>query len=393
MILRSIPNTSKRYGGLATKLKNSEKNILKAGLIIIAFILIYTGTIRLVDQELHGFIKGWFYNRFNIYTDFPIRGNLGVIFENWAQLKQFLIKVFFTFIVILGLCASIAAYLYERYRSNKDIAFISESISSFMNSNNVDLMLPKKYSEIETQLIKIKAVSEKNQQLVQTEMQRKNDLITYLAHDLKTPLASVIGYLSLLDEAPEMPVAQKSKYVGIALEKAFRLEELINEFFEITRFNLQSIVLNKGKIKLAFMLQQLADEFYPMLEPQGKQVSIDVPDDLILVGDADKLARVFNNILKNAITYSYENSIIYISAAQQGENIMITFTNQGDQIPSQRLNTIFDKFYRLDSARSTNTGGAGLGLAIAKEIVTAHNGTITAESNLEHTKFTVKIPS
>jgi len=190
-----------------------------------------------------------------------------------------------------------------------------------------------------------------------------------------------------------MPAEQKVKYTGVALTKAFRLEDLINEFFEITRFNLQSIVLNKGKIRLAFMLQQMVDEFYPMLTPQGKQTSIQVPADLILVGDADKLARVFNNILKNAIAYSYETSVIDISASQEGEYVVITFTNQGDPIPSQKLDNIFEIFYRLDSARSTNTGGAGLGLAIAKEIVTAHGGTITAESNSEHTKFTVKLPS
>jgi two-component system sensor histidine kinase VanS len=111
-----------------------------------------------------------------------------------------------------------------------------------------------------------------------------------------------------------------------------------------------------------------------------------------LWGDADKLARVFNNILKNALAYSYEDSVIDISAQQQDKNIMITFTNQGNLIPPQRLDTIFEKFYRLDAARSTNTGGAGLGLAIAKEIVKAHDGTISVESNKENTTFTVKLP-
>jgi two-component system sensor histidine kinase VanS len=284
------------------------------------------------------------------------------------------------------------SYLYACYRSKKDIFFITDVINSFIISSTDDLTLPKKYSKIETELIKIKSVIQKNQQLMQMEMRQKNDLITYLAHDLKTPLASVIGYLSLLDEASDMPKEQKSKYTGIALEKAYRLEELINEFFEITRFNLQAIVLNKGKIKLAFMLQQLADEFYPMLTPQGKQIAIHAPDDLIIVGDADKLARVFNNILKNAIAYSYENSIIDITAVQQKDKVVITFINQGNPIPSQKLEAIFEKFYRLDSARSTNTGGAGLGLAIAQEIVAAHEGTISVESNLQNTAFTVKLP-
>ncbi len=140
------------------------------------------------------------------------------------------------------------------------------------------------------------------------------------------------------------------------------------------------------------MLQQMTDEFYPILAPQRKQVSVDVPDGLTLWADADKLARVFNNILKNAIAYSYDDSVIEISAKQQDKYIVITFTNQGNPIPKEKLKTIFEKFYRLDSARSTNTGGAGLGLAIAKEIVNAHDGTISVESDTEKTTFTVKLP-
>jgi two-component system sensor histidine kinase VanS len=140
------------------------------------------------------------------------------------------------------------------------------------------------------------------------------------------------------------------------------------------------------------MLQQMADEFFPMLTPQGKQMSVNVPDGFILWGDADKLARVFNNILKNAIAYSYENSVIDISAQQQDKNIIITFTNQGNPIPREKLETIFEKFFRLDTSRSTNTGGAGLGLAIAKEIVSAHGGNIFVQSNTEKTVFTVLLP-
>nr|WP_303646640.1 sensor histidine kinase [Sporolactobacillus mangiferae] len=205
-------------------------------------------------------------------------------------------------------------------------------------------------------------------------------------------MTSVIGYLSLLNEAPDMPPEQKVKYVGITLEKAYRLEQLINEFFEITRFNLQTIVLTKEKINLRFMLQQMADEFYPMLAPRGKQMAVNVPDGLTLWGDADKLARVFNNILKNAIAYSYENSVIDISAQQQGKNIVITFMNQGNPIPRGKLETIFERFFRLDTSRSTHTGGAGLGLAIAKEIISAHKGSISAQSNTEKTVFTVVLP-
>ncbi len=269
---------------------------------------------------------------------------------------------------------------------------ISAGMDRLAEESNDEIILSPELDFMENKLYQIKSNLEKQKKTAHEAEQRKNDLVIYLAHDIKTPLTSVIGYLSLLDEAPDMPPEQKAKYVGVTLEKAYRLEQLINEFFEITRFNLQTIVLNKEKINLLFMLQQMADEFFPMLTPQGKQVSVNVPDSLILYGDADKLARVFNNILKNAIAYSYENSLIDISAIQQDKAIVITFKNRGNPIPKAKLETIFEKFYRLDSARSTNSGGAGLGLAIAQEIITAHDGTISVESNLENTTFTVKLP-
>jgi len=254
---------------LATKLKNNRNSNIKAvGFVIFAIILFCLGTIWLVDQGLNGVLKEWIYNKFYISYDYPNHGKLGVIFKSWPEIKQIIMNVFFAFVIILALCTGIVAHFYACYQSKKDIYFITGAMSSFIKSDSDDITLPIKYAEIETMLIRIKATSQKHQQLVQTEMQRKNDLITYLAHDLKTPLASVIGYLSLLDEAPDMPVEQKAKYVGIALQKAYRLEELINEFFDITRFNLQSIVLNKSKIKLAFMLQQMVEEFYPMLTPR-----------------------------------------------------------------------------------------------------------------------------
>ena len=373
-------------------MNDNDKSILKTSLITLAIILFSLVMVWLVDHGFNGIFKEWFYNMFYIEPAYSDKGKIGYIFKSWPEIKQFFIIIFFVFLIILA-CTSVLTYSYARYRSKKDITFIADSMSSFIKSDHDDLTLPKRYSGIETQLIKMKAISQKHQQLMQTEMQRKNDLITYLAHDLKTPLASVIGYLSILDEAPDMPTAQKAKYVGIALDKAYRLEELINEFFEITRFNLQSIVLNKGNIKLAFMLHQMVDEFYPMLTPQGKQVVVNAPDDLNLWGDADKLARVFNNILKNAIAYSYSDSVIEISAVQQDENGVITFTNRGNPIPPQKLDTIFEKFYRLDTSRSSRTGGAGLGLAIAKEIVNAHNGSISVQSNDDQTIFTLILPA
>jgi two-component system, OmpR family, sensor histidine kinase VanS len=270
---------------------------------------------------------------------------------------------------------------------------ISFGMDRLVEETEEDISLSQEMDFMEKRLNTIKNKLEKRRKAAGEAEQRKNDLVVYLAHDIKTPLTSVIGYLSLLDEASDMPPEQKAKYVGISLEKAYRLEQLIDEFFEITRFNLQSIVLSKGKINLSFMLQQIADEFYPMLAPHGKEAVVNAPDGIFIWGDADKLSRVFNNILKNAAIYSYNDSVIHITAELQTENIVkIAFANQCDPIPAEKMATIFEKFFRLDASRSSQTGGAGLGLAIAKEIVTAHRGTITAQSNENKTVFTVILP-
>lgn len=249
---------------------------------------------------------------------------------------------------------------------------------------------------MERKLNTVKQTLQKRTKDAREAEQRKNDLVVYLAHDIKTPLTSVIGYLNLLCESPDMPPEQRAKYIGITLEKAYRLEQLINEFFEITRFNLQTIILDKSRINLSYMLMQIADEFYPVLSAQDKSVEVKAPPECFIVGDADKLARVFNNILKNAAAYSKEGTAIRIDArpvpGKSGEIIRISFANEGRTIPKQQLERIFEKFYRLDSARSTQTGGSGLGLAIAREIVNAHSGRIYAESENGSTRFTVELP-
>lgn len=258
-------------------------------------------------------------------------------------------------------------------------------------SSGVILLSPE-LDSIAAKLNQIKWNLEKRQKDALEAEKRKNDLVVYLAHDIKTPLTSIIGYLSLLDEEADMPIEQKAKYIGITLEKAYRLEQLINEFFEITRFNLQTIELHKEKIHLNFMLRQMADEFYPMLVSSGKRIVVDGQDGISLWGDADKLARVFNNILKNAVAYSYPDSVIKIHAAQQGQNVVISFVNFGDPIPPQQLEQIFEKFYRLDPSRGTSTAGSGLGLAIAREIIESHGGAIVAQSSEQETVFTVTLP-
>lgn len=245
---------------------------------------------------------------------------------------------------------------------------------------------------IEDTMNQIKEDLQKSVEAERELEKRKSDLIVYLAHDIKTPLTSVIGYLSLLHETPDMPIEQKCKYVHITLEKAHRLEKLMNEFFEITRYNLQTVMLHKEEIDLCYMMVQIIDESYPQLDASNKTVINNIPQDTYLYADSEKMARVFNNLLKNAIAYSSPNSIIEISAEKDEIRSKIYFKNKGE-IPKDKLKTVFDKFSRLDQSRQSSTGGAGLGLAIAKDIILLHNGTIYADSCDEYTVIIIELPN
>lgn len=295
-------------------------------------------------------------------------------------------------IISIGFSILFMGYIIVEVNAIQKLGNVFKSMDVLFKKDNTLLDLEDEFKEIEESFNELKLENMRNEQLAQMEIQRKNDLIAYLAHDIKTPLASVIGYLSLLDEANDMPEEQKKKYMKITLDKACRVEQLINEFFEITRFNLSTIPLQKEMIPLSFMLAQMADEFYPMLEKGGHSIELDVKDDLRIEADPDKIARVFNNILKNAIAYSYKNTVIKIAAFEEEDYVAVTISDKGTTIPNENLRMIFDKFYRLDEARSTNTGGAGLGLAIAKEIVFAHDGEIIVTSNEEETCFKIRLP-
>jgi two-component system sensor histidine kinase VanS len=268
---------------------------------------------------------------------------------------------------------------------------VNAGIDILIRREDKPILLSPEMRFMQNKLNTLKASLERREQEAKLAEQRKNELVMYLAHDVKTPLTSVVGYLSLLHEDPDMPAEQKAKYLGITLEKANRLEKLVDEFFEITRYSLQTDMLSTKNIDLYYMLVQMTDEFYPQLSASGKIATLHVPVDMTIYGDPDKLARVFNNILKNAVAYSPEDSVIDIGAGVRDGMATIVFTNAGS-IPKDELDSIFDKFYRLDSARSGGTGGTGLGLAISKEIIAAHGGRIFAESDGEKTSFTVELP-
>ncbi len=257
---------------------------------------------------------------------------------------------------------------------------------------NESIVLPDALSYMEKELNLVREKALNNARTAKEAERRKNDLVVYLAHDLKTPLTSVIGYLTLLHDESQISEALREKYLSISLEKAERLEELINEFFEITRFNLSEITLEYSRVNLTRLLEQLVYEFQPMLVEKRLNCTLQILPNTMIRCDVNKMQRVFDNLLRNAVNYSFSGGTIEICVIQKGDNLHITVRNNGNTIPPEKLGRIFEQFYRLDTARSSSSGGAGLGLAIAKEIVEHHHGTITARSENEIVEFEVTLP-
>ena len=265
------------------------------------------------------------------------------------------------------------------------------SLDNILDESSQNVELPDEMIKFSEKLNKIKYEYALSKKMAKEAEQKKNDLIMYMAHDLQTPLTSVIGYLTLLNEEKRISKDLQEKYMKIALDKSIRLEELTNQFFEITRYNLNDMPINKIQLNLSILFDQLIEEFYPMLEDRKLELKVNKPNTLIYNADGDKMARAFGNLLKNAISYSYENTVIEIEMIDNEENIEVTFRNKGATIPEYKLEKIFDKFYRADESRGTNSGGAGLGLAITKEIIELHNGTISANSENETIEFVINL--
>lgn len=280
------------------------------------------------------------------------------------------------------------------YYWNKILSYLEEVINATeeIYSNKEELInLSPELLEVENNLNNIKLNLERNKRIARESEKKKNDLIVYLAHDLKTPLTSVIGYLSLLRDESDISLPLREKYLGIALNKAERLEDLINEFFEITRFNLSNLSLERSKIDLKLMLEQVCFEFKPMLSEKELDIDLSFEGDTSVRLDINKMQRVFDNLLRNAINYSFEDTTIDI-IVERGKDLKIKFINNGDTIPKEKLDRLFEQFFRLDSSRGTGSGGSGLGLSIAKEIVELHNGELTATSFDEMIEFKMEIP-
>lgn len=308
-----------------------------------------------------------------------------------GELIRVLLYVFFGIIVF-----SISFLLLQR-RSMKYMREISRAMQTISEGDlntSLDVIGDDELSEMAANLNKL---AENIRELMDKEREAertKNELITNIAHDLRTPLTSIIGYLELLSNSrngvstPEV----SQKYIDIAFTKAKRLEKLIEDLFGFTKMTYGKVSMKVASVDLIKLLGQLLEEFYPSFADKNLtyELTSNVPV-LTISADANLLARLFDNLINNAIKYGADGKRIEVSVEGGEDLATVSITNYGHVIPSEELPLIFNKFYRVEQSRSASTGGTGLGLAIAKNVVDMHGGSIQVSSGLNGTVFTVKL--
>lgn len=301
----------------------------------------------------------------------------------------------FTFFMLVFDAAVVYWRLIRRYHQMQLSHVIAEL--HYIADGHFEHRIPFKLSgDLQRVILSINALVDSTVQSMNEERKienSKDELITNVSHDIRTPLTSIIGYLGLIEDHQFKEHKQVLQYAHIAFEKARQMQSLVEDLFEYTKVRQTTTPLTITKLDMGQMLEQVSASFE--LEAKKKQMQISVtyrPDPLMMTADAEKLSRVFNNLIGNALKYGAGGHHIYLSAIAHGQEVIIKVANDGKPIPKSALNQLFERFYRVEESRSKATGGTGLGLAIAQSIVALHGGEIYATSEQKLTSFIIRLP-
>lgn len=328
---------------------------------------------------------------------------------SYVQLPFFSVEVYYVIAFIISLGIFLFVFFDLMNITFKYINILSDSIHD-VTLGHYDVEVPIKYDdELGLLAANINALAKtlndreiernvlKDNERIAYEAERlaekqKHDLITNLAHDLRTPLTTIVGYIELIKDNKNLSKEEIEKYSTVAYEKSKKLQYMMDDLFEFTRLDKASVKMKMSTINICELILQIVDEFFPTFQEHHLIPMIELSSNTLLInGDGGLLARVFDNLLSNAIKYGNNHSIIKIIVTNDATTVTIKVINTGQTIPKEEIEQIFDKFYRSDSSRSSSTGGTGLGLAIAKNIVHMHNGKIYAHSEDDTTMFCVEL--
>ncbi len=300
---------------------------------------------------------------------------------------------------VIAIFTMLLLVIYFILISNKFVSYVREIISGVERMKSGDLMeeIPvqgeDEFSEIAVSINEMRQNLYETMEAQKTVEKTKDELITNVAHDLRTPLTSILGYLDLLTQGDFLTEEQKQKYLGIVSSKAKQLETLVKDLFDYTRYDKNKVKIKKEILDLNLFVPQLVDEFYPGFMDHQLECRTDFYEGALNIeGNGELLARAIGNLISNAIKYGADGKLVEVHTGLKDKMAFVAIVNYGKIIPAKDLDKIFDKFYRVENSRSLKTGGTGLGLAIAKNIVNLHEGAIWATSDESGTRFQIELP-
>ena len=327
------------------------------------------------------------------YTNYLVQmGNDNPLVQRFAFVSTVSILLF----VLVGILIFTIIFLFLQRKTAKDIETLARGVKQISAGDFHTEIAISGEGELAHIAESIRLMEEELSAHIEKEReneQSKTDLITNIAHDLRTPLTSILGYLDLLRNNQMVPEEMKKHYIEIVYNKALRLQKLIEELFGFTKLSYGKLNMNISTLDLVQLLSQLVEESYPNFEKNNLSYDFSANvKSLLIEGDGDLLARLFDNLISNAIKYGAEGKRVLIRLRKEKEAVSVQVLNFGYVIPEKELPLLFDKFYRVEYSRSLSTGGTGLGLAIVKNIVDMHHGNITVQSDMGGTRFTVTLP-
>ena len=327
------------------------------------------------------------------YTNYLVQmGNDNPLVQRFAFVSTVSILLF----VLVGILIFTIIFLFLQRKTAKDIETLARGVKQISAGDFHTEIAISGEGEFAHIAESIRLMEEELSAHIEKEReneQSKTDLITNIAHDLRTPLTSILGYLDLLRNNQMVPEEMKKHYIEIVYNKALRLQKLIEELFGFTKLSYGKLNMNISTLDLVQLLSQLVEESYPNFEKNNLAYDFSANvKSLLIEGDGDLLARLFDNLISNAIKYGAEGKRVLIRLRKEKEAVSVQVLNFGYVIPEKELPFLFDKFYRVEYSRSLSTGGTGLGLAIVKNIVDMHHGNITVQSDMGGTRFTVTLP-
>ncbi|MCI5941816.1 MAG: ATP-binding protein [Ligilactobacillus animalis] len=364
-----------------------KSELFGEGIVMVILLLLLNMSIfMIVNQEISnnpGLQNGIFQIKMSLFL-----GPTDLQIWSWGGL--------FTLMMIIADCGIVYWRLMRRYQQMQLRHVIAEL--HYIASGHFDHRIPFKLSgQMQRVVESVNSLVDSTINAMEEERRierSKDELVTNVSHDIRTPLTSIIGYLGLIENKQYNNDEELLQYTHTAFLKANQMKSLVDDLFEYTKVRQEGVTLNIVQLDIGAMLEQVAASYELEANKKGMAIHVDIPaEPLVIEADGEKLARVFNNLVSNALKYGAGGKNIYLKAMPVSEKeLKVTIANDGEPIPQKSLEQVFDRFYRAESSRSRETGGSGLGLAIAQGIVERHHGYIYVTSDAELTEFIMHFP-